>query len=136
MQFVKIIGLNCFCFVMFSCASLQTNDPQEISPYSAQGWGGTSCNQLINDITPINVGFDQAVQNIKAYQAWVSGFISGVNYASTDAYDISGATDPEESFIWLKEYCEQQPNAAVPEALHKLLEIWEKEGKIITEPQR
>ena len=119
---------------IFACASTQTKQEETVQPYSAQGWGGTTCEQLIHDITPKKVGFNQAVQNIKAYQAWVSGFISGVNYASNDAYDVSGSTDPEESFIWLKEYCDEHHETAVPEALHELLEIWEKEGKVIAEP--
>ena len=135
MQFLKSLCLATLCFFALSCASTQTKQHQQVLPYNAQGWGGTSCEQLINDITPKNVGFDQAVQNIKAYQAWVSGFVSGVNYASVNAYDVSGSTDPEESFMWLKEYCDAHRDTPVPQALHKLLEIWEKEGKVVAEPK-
>ena len=119
---------------MISCAGNQVKQDNEVSPYSAQGWGGTTCEQLIEDITPKKVGFDQAVNNIKAYQAWLSGFISGVNYASEEVYDVSGATDPEESFVWLKEYCEQNQETTVPQAIHVLLNQWEQEGKLIREP--
>ena len=119
---------------VISCAGNQLKEINEVSPYSAQGWGGTSCQQLIDDITPKEVGFQQAVNNVKAYQAWLSGFISGVNYAEENIYDISGATDPEESFIWLKEYCDQHHETTVPQALHILLNQWEKEGKLIANP--
>ena len=118
---------------IFACAGTQTKQEETVHTYSVQGWGGTSCEQLIHDITPKKVGFNQAVQNIKSYQAWVSGFVSGVNYASDDAFDVSGSTDPEESFTWLKSYCEEHHEVTVPQALHELLEIWEKEGKVISE---
>ena len=135
MNTFKIILSVISCLLMMSCTGNQIKENGEVSPYSAQGWGGTTCQQLIADITPEKVGFEQAVSNINAYQAWLSGFVSGVNYATEDAYDVSGATEPEESFIWLKEYCDQHHQTTVPQALHTLLEQWEKEGKLITYPK-
>ena len=132
MNFIRINLLFVFCLALISCANQPSKKSEEPAPYSAQGWGGTTCEQLIHDITPKNVGFNQAVENIKAYQAWVSGFVSGVNFATLDTYDVSGSTDPEESFKWLKQYCDDQPQITVPEAMHELLKIWKNEGKVIT----
>ena len=114
------------------CASTLTKQAEsnDIAPFSAQGWGGTDCKELIHDITPKNVGFQQAVQNIRLYQSWASGFVSGVNYSDSDMYDVSGATTPEDTFIWLKDYCADNLETAIPVALHELLVIWESEGKI------
>ncbi len=113
-------------------SSIKQTDDSEATPFSAQGWGGTSCKQLIHDITPKNVGFQQAIQNIRLYQSWASGFVSGVNYENKDAYDVSGDTAPEETFAWLKDYCTEHPTEIVPVALHKLLGTWEREGKTVT----
>jgi hypothetical protein len=112
--------------------SVKSNDP---SPFSAQGWGGAVCTDLNHDIIPENVGFQHAVQNIRLYQSWASGFVSGVNYADNDVYDVSGATTPEEIFIWLKDYCAEHVDVAIPVALHELLKVWESEGKTLIKPE-
>lgn len=113
------------------CASTLTtqNVHNEVTPFSAQGWGGTTCKELIHDITPQNVGFNVAVQNIHLYQSWASGFVSGVNYENKNAYDVSGGTPPEDTFAWLKNYCSKNMQTAIPIALHELLISWEQEGK-------
>lgn len=135
MNIIKFNTVLIASLFVISCASNPSKNNTEVSPYSAQGWGGTTCQQLLDDITPKKVGFEQAVSNIKAYQAWVSGFVSGVNYSNKDSYDVSGKTEPEESFIWIKEYCDQHHQTTVPQALHILLDTWEKEGKIIKTPK-
>ncbi len=122
----------CQCVFLMACASTQTKEDAPLAPFSAQGWGGTTCKELIHDITPKNVGFDQAVQNIHLYQSWASGFVSGVNYADSDVYDVSGATTPEDTFAWLNDYCGKHPDVAIPIALHELIAIWEQEGKVLT----
>ena len=114
------------------CAPMHTNQQDRsiaVAPFSAQGWGGTTCQQLIYDITPGNVGFEQAVQNIKMYQSWTGGFISGVNYEDNITYDVSGGTSPEDTFVWLKEYCQNNMDTPVPVALHERILLWEKQGK-------
>ncbi len=119
------------CLVLGACASNQSRQDAPLAPFSAQGWGGTTCKELTHDITPKNVGFDQAVQNIHLYQSWASGFVSGVNYSDSDVYDVSGATTPEDTFLWLKDYCADNLEVAIPIALHELLDIWQKEGKTL-----
>lgn len=121
------------CLIAGGCATTQTKQAasNEVTPFNAQGWGGATCKDLIHDITPKNVGFQQAIQNIRLYQSWASGFVSGVNYSDSDAYDVSGATTPEDTFIWLKDYCKDNSETAIPIALHELLGIWEKEGKVL-----
>ncbi|MFK7795273.1 MAG: hypothetical protein AB8B89_07995 [Gammaproteobacteria bacterium] len=121
------------CLIASGCATTQTKqaDSNEVSPFSAQGWGGATCEDLIHDITPKNVGFQQAVENIRLYQSWASGFVSGVNYSDSDVYDVSGATTPEDTFIWLKNYCEDNSETVIPIALHELLGIWKQEGKTL-----
>lgn len=115
------------------CASTQTKQTtssNELSPFSAQGWGGTTCKELMHDIAPSNVGFQQAVQNIHLYQSWASGFVSGVNYENKNVYDSSGGTSPEDTFAWLKQYCSENKDTAIPIAMHELLQQWEREGKV------
>ena len=121
--------------ILLGCASLQPKEPEQVAPFSAQGWGGTTCEELIHDISPKKVGFEQAVKNVNLYQSWISGFISGVNYARNDVYDVSGATDPEDSFKWVKQHCDQHLDKPVPEALHELLDQWQQEEKVLTDPQ-
>ena len=84
----------------------------------------------------IYIRLEEAGLNIGLYQSWISGFISGANYAQNDVYDISGDTQPTESFEWVKQYCLQFPIDPVPLALHKLIEAWEREGKIIYQGKR
>lgn len=113
-----------------ACANLQQKQSDDVSPFSAQGWGGTTCNEMLHDIHPATGG-KQAGQNIGLYQSWISGFVSGVNYARNDVYDISGATSPTESYEWVKNYCLQNPIDPFPVALHKLIQHWQAEGKIL-----
>lgn len=125
----KYISLLVVIVLFAGCATTDTKKDTDVAPFSAQGWGGATCKELVHDITPANVGFQQAVENIRLYQSWASGFVSGVNYSDNDVYDISGATSPEDTFAWLKAYCEQNVEAAIPIALHELLLTWRQEGK-------
>ncbi len=120
------------CLFLVACASNQPKQDAPLAPFSAQGWGGTTCKELIHDITPKNVGFEQAVQNIHLYQSWASGFVSGVNYSDSEVYDVSGESTPEDTFAWLNEYCGENPDVAIPIALHELITIWEQEGKVLS----
>ena len=129
----KTIPLLLAILLASSCATLQTKQTEtddELSPFSAQGWGGAVCKQLIHDIEPKNVGFQQSVQNIHLYQSWASGFVSGINYENKHVYDVSGGTSPEDTFAWLKQHCSENQDIAIPIALHELLQQWEQEGKI------
>ena len=129
-RYHPIILATAFFFTGCASTQIKQSEPTDtLSPFSAQGWGGTSCKELIHDITPKNVGFQQAVANIRLYQSWASGFVSGVNYESDDIYDVSGGTSPEETFAWLKDYCAENLDTAIPLALHELLGTWETEGK-------
>lgn len=129
MQKFKIIFVIGSSLIVFACANLQQKQSNEVSPFSAQGWGGTSCNEMLHDIHPATGG-KHAGQNIALYQSWISGFVSGVNYARDDVYDVSGATSPDDSFEWVKNYCLQNPIDPFPVALHKLIQHWQAEGKI------
>ena len=131
MRFLKYIAIISIIANIFGCANLQSKQTEEVAPFSAQGWGGTICREMMHDINPANGG-KKAGQNIGLYQSWISGFISGINYARSDVYDISGATDPTESFDWVKQYCVQHPDHPIPMALHALISQWEQEGKILT----
>ena len=120
------------CLTLGACDSNQPKEDAPLAPFSAQGWGGTTCKEMTHDITPKNVGFDRAVQNIHLYQSWASGFVSGVNYSDNTVYDVSGATTPEDTFAWLNDYCTEHPDVAIPIALDELISIWEQEGKVLT----
>lgn len=139
-----LLLLSILTIALNGCASLQSasdeqakvTEKQAIAPFSAQGWGGTICQEMLQDIHTTDKTPEEAGLNIGLYQAWISGFISGANYAQNDVYDISGDTQPTESFEWIKQYCLQYPIDPVPLALHKLIEEWEREGKIIYEEKR
>lgn len=120
------------------CAVLQLTPDQapdtgikQPTPFSAQGWGGTICQEMLQDIHSSNKTAEEAALNINLYQSWISGFITGANYALTDVYDISGDTSPNDSFEWIKQYCLQYPIDPIPLALHKLIQEWEQAGKIM-----
>lgn len=130
MRKFKIIFVVGSTLVVFACANLQQKQTNEVSPFSAQGWGGTTCNEMLHDIHPATGG-KHAEQNIGLYQSWISGFVSGVNYARNNVYDVSGATSPNDSFEWVKNYCLQNPIDPFPVALHKLIQHWKTEGKIL-----
>jgi len=126
----KYISLVVATLLFAGCATTETKKDTDVAPFSAQGWGGATCKELIHDITPSNVGFQQAVENIRLYQSWASGFVSGVNYSDNDVYDVSGATSPEETFAWLKDYCSENLSTAIPVVLHELILNWQQEGKV------
>lgn len=134
MQIKKIFFLLSIITLASGCASVPNKQTKELSPFSAQGWGGTTCHEMLNDIDPNNSNKDVAGLNIGLYQSWISGFISGTNYAQTSVYDVSGASTPEESFTWIKNYCLDHPQTPIPLALHELILAWESEGIILTEP--
>ena len=113
------------------CAGHLQTQTGQATAFSAQGWGGAYCQTLINDITPRQAGFNQAMKNIRLYESWASGFISGVNYADHSVYDVSGESTPEEIFAWLKNHCQQHPQTAVPLALHRLMNIWRQQGRAL-----
>ena len=117
------------------CATTGSKKDTEIPPFSAQGWGGAPCKELIHDITPSNVGFHQAVANIRLYQSWASGFVSGINYQDKNVYDISGGSTPEEIFAWLKNYCTEHQDIPIPIALHELQQVWKQEGKVLQQAE-
>lgn len=126
----KYISLVVVTLLFAGCATTETKKDTDVTPFSAQGWGGATCKELIHDITPSNVGFQQAVEHIRLYQSWASGFVSGVNYSDNDIYDVSGATSPEETFAWLKDYCSENSDTAIPVALHELILNWQQQGKV------
>jgi len=92
--------------------------------YYAQGWGATTCEQLSIDLSSPQLSPEQALANRYLYQAWISGFVSGVNYADIDVYDISGDTNAERTLEWIEQYCQQSPQYSVPNALHELMRDW------------
>ena len=99
-----------------------------------KGGAARLAGEMLHDINPSNGG-TQAGQNIGLYQSWISGFVSGINYARSDIYDISGATSPNDSFDWIKNYCERNLNQPIPAALHELILQWNKEGRILTKEE-
>jgi hypothetical protein len=120
------------------CAALQLNPEQQAvviksqpAAFSAQGWGGTICQEMLKDIHPTNKSVEAAAANVSLYQSWISGFISGANYAFNEVYDLSGEANPNDSFEWIKQYCLQYPIDPIPLALHKLIQEWQQTGKII-----
>ena len=134
MQNSNIIFCVCMVATVYGCANLQPKQSQSVSPFSAQGWGGTTCNEMLHDIHPATSG-ERAGQNIGLYQSWISGFVSGVNYTRNDAYDVSGATSPNDSFEWVKNYCLENPIDPFPVALHKLIQHWKTEGKVLAKEE-
>lgn len=139
----RLLFSSIFVIALNGCATLQPSlneKPIETktqpTPFSAQGWGGTICQEMLQDIHPTNKTPEEAGLNIGLYQSWISGFISGANYAQNDVYDLSGDASPTDSFEWIKQYCLQYPIDPIPLALHKLIEEWEQAGKIIYEVDR
>lgn len=97
--------------------------------YYAQGWGATSCQQLSTDLSTQQLTGQQATANRYLYQAWISGFISGVNYADMTVYDISGDTSSELTLAWIEQHCQHAPNDSIPSALHQLMQNWQTTGR-------
>ena len=125
------ILIACLVFSLPGCAGLQKKQNNANSPFNVQGWGGTTCAEMLYDIDPANGG-TKAGQNIGLYQSWISGFVSGINYSNRSIYDVSGDTSPNDSFEWIKNYCIQNPDESVPTALHELVMQWERKGKVLT----
>ena len=134
MRSLKINSTLLLAAALCGCANLQPKPPQEVSAFSAQGWGGTTCNEMLHDIHTATAG-ERAAQNVGLYQSWLSGFISGVNYSRDDVYDVSGATNPTDSYEWVKNYCLQNPIDPLPVAVHQLIQHWQTNGKVLTEPE-
>ena len=121
---VLVLALN-------ACATTVTQDAQHSHSYRAQGWGATSCQQLNDDLSDTALSRKQSAANMHLYQSWLSGFISGVNYAHDDVYDVSGNSAVEDVLAWLKDYCADQPEQNVPVALHELIQECQRLGKTL-----
>jgi len=124
----------CLVAVLSACASTPPTDHQANSQiaknsYYAQGWGATSCRQLSIDLSTQQLTERQAIANRYLYQAWISGFVSGVNYADIAMYDISGDTSSEQTLAWIEQHCQQAPSDTVPSALHQLMQNWQTTGQ-------
>ena len=130
MRICRIIVLILPVLTLFACASMQTRSPETIAPFSAQGWGGANCADLLHDTNPA-IGGEKAGLNTGLYQSWISGFVSGVNYSNQKVLDISGDTGPNVSFDWIKSYCLRNPDSTIPEAMHRLILQWYTEGKSV-----
>ena len=134
---IKNSQLSVFIVVLLSgCASIPTHQANKLKPFSAQGWGGTTCAEMLSDIDPNNSNKDIAGLNIGLYQSWISGFISGTNYAESEIYDVSGNSTPEQSFAWIQNYCIENPEVAVPLAMHELILAWQQENIVLREAKQ
>ena len=123
-----------------ACASAPTIKPSAtdnadsktaVASYYAQGWGATTCEQLSLDLSSQQLSSEQALANRTLYQAWISGFVSGVNYADFDISDISGDTDAQHTLEWIEHYCQRSPHYSVPHAFHQLMQYWLSTGKTV-----
>ena len=111
-----------------ACATTAPKDTAPSYAYRAQGWGATSCQQLTDDLNNTALSRKQSAANTHLYQSWLSGFISGVNYAWDDTYDVSGNSEVESVLAWLNNYCAEQPEQTIPLALHVLMQEWQRLG--------
>lgn len=132
MQIHNTILIICLIIPASGCTGLQKKQNEQVNPFNVQGWGGTLCTEMLSDINSANGG-TKAGQNIGLYQSWISGFVSGINYADDSIYDVSGDTSPNDSFEWVKNYCIKNPDESVPTALHELVIQWEIDGKVLTQ---
>lgn len=133
-RYRKILLYCSFITLLSACASNppksnQANSQATTNSYYAQGWGATTCQQLSLDLSTQQLTIQQATANRYLYQAWISGFVSGINYTDISVYDISGDTSSEQTLNWIEEYCESAPKDSVPNALHQLVEDWQTTGK-------
>ena len=60
MQTFKSLLILCAFLLTIGCASNQPKTANELTPFSAQGWGGTTCEELIHDISPKKVGIQSS----------------------------------------------------------------------------
>ena len=100
--------------------------------FSAQGWGATNCQGMMDDLASADTSSIQSL-NKHMYEAWLSGFISGVNYADAALYDVAGDMGPEQVLILLKAYCIEHPETDVPLAMKALFQDWIESGKSVRE---
>lgn len=125
-----------FAIAVFSIALVNACASTPIQPaaksFSAQGWGATNCQEMMDDLTSADKHSIQSL-NKHMYEAWLSGFISGVNYADAALYDVAGDMGPEEVLTLLKAYCAEHPTVAVPLAMKALFQDWSESGKSVKE---
>ena len=100
--------------------------------FSAQGWGATNCQEMMTDLATAE---QHAIQGLNKhmYEAWLSGLISGVNYADASLYDVAGDMGPEEVLILLKTYFAEHPQTSIPLAMQALFQDWLQSGKSVKE---
>jgi len=78
--------------------------------YLAKGGGANSCTYLLDNFDP---------QMRVLWRQWVTGFISGLNYAYDDTE--TGREIDESSFVYeVKNYCEVNPMKSVAHAVEDL----------------
>jgi len=128
---MKHFALALFSLVLTS-ACVSTPTQPSAKSFSAQGWGATNCQEMMDDLASADKDSIQSL-NKHMYEAWLSGFISGVNYADMTVYDIAGDMGPEEVLSLLKSYCGKHPETAIPLAMKTLFQDWMASGKSIKE---
>ena|SRR5262245_13653757 len=63
----------------------------------------------------------RAPGGIMDYSMWFAGFLSGLNYALSETFDL--ASDSQGLFTWLQAYCQQNPLKKFGDAAQALIEI-------------
>lgn len=81
--------------------------------------GYTSCGEWVMERR------GESPNMMKISKGWIGGYITAFNYQTQDVYDVRGDTDLESIYLWLDNYCRDNPLKSVPTAMDVLMsELW------------
>ena len=95
----------------------------ELSAYTLLGEGNQSCGQYVLDTEKASAPFDEndvfSFLPSQTNGAWVQGFISGYNMATSK--DVGKGIDTPAIDLWLLNYCKANPLKYIDEAATALI---------------
>lgn len=58
-------------------------------------------------------------------EAWISGFMTAFNFATTSLYSIRGNVDHQDIYLWMDKYCQANPLNNIAFGMAELVaELW------------
>lgn len=86
-------------------------------------YGKRTCAEWINvrQQAKLNSPRDMGISELTV-KSWVTGFLSGYNYAQGSNKDLLNSFPADSAFLWVDNYCRSNPKEDLVRAVHTLAE--------------
>ena len=119
---------------MVSVASLSADAADRNGNFRGVHTKYTSCSDHLKTLTEVmrSVGPDEYESELVKYAAWksavgywIAGFVTGINYAAPDTYDIIGRVGWPFTVDYIESWCEQNATKNLTHAVSSLVDqLW------------